>query len=182
MNLAIKTCYLCTGRCGRTEFQLPFDKWEALLLQAHVIRQILTGPLSSRSGVRTAKLDSAGLDWASSLVVVIQSFFYSHISNLADMCSRWRMLLTSSGTPTQIIRVISNDMIYRTAEYWQETGGDLFVRSGSLVLLHLSFFSRVCGRYSTELSLKHHWWMYTSQSHRWRWYLEPAAPSWDYRA
>lgn len=135
MNLAIKTCYLCTGRCGRTEFQLPFDKWEALLLQAHVIGQILTGPLSFRSDVRTAKLDSAGLDWASSLVVVIQSFSYSHISSL-----RWRMLLTSSGTPTQIISVISNVMWYRTAEYWQETEGDLFVRSGSLVLLHLSFF------------------------------------------
>lgn len=121
--------------------------------------------------------------WLSlSLVVVIQSFFNSHISSLPDMCSWWRMLLTSSGTPTQIISVISNDMWYRTAEYWQETEGDLFVRSGSLVLRHLSFFSRVCGRYSPELSLKHLWWMYTSQPHRWRWYLEPAAPSRDYRA
>lgn len=108
--------------------------------------------------------------------------FYSHISSLPDMCSWWRMLLTSSGTPTQIISVISNDMWYRTAEYWQETEGNLFVRSGSLVLLYLSFFSRVCGLYSTELSLKHHWWMYTSQPHRWRWYLEPAAPRRDYRA
>lgn len=29
---------------------------------------------------------------------------------------------------------------HRTAEYWQETEGGLFVRSGSLELLHLSFF------------------------------------------
>lgn len=46
---------------------------------------------------------------------------YGHISSLPDTSSLWWMLLTSSGTQTQIISIVSNDTWYRTAVYWWET-------------------------------------------------------------
>lgn len=148
MSPAIKMHYLCTGRCDRTEFQLPCDKWEALLLQAHEIRQILTGPLSFSSGVRTAKLDPAGLDWASSLMAVFWILFTAIFQGSQTRPPLvWWLLLTSSGTQTQIISMISNDTWYRLAECSRKLG-ELWAWSGSPLLLN--FYSRVCGWYSTE--------------------------------